>query len=122
MQFWIVYKAEKYCEAIMDDLLLFTPIKKSDIAKLKDLLKALLKNVLRYHQRNASSLEKNCNIWKILYLLRIGECVLNHYVVDLKLFRLKPQITVKGCRSFAGMVNFLSLFCPRVTEIIKANL
>ena len=34
----------KYCEAIMDDLLLFTPSKKSHMDKLEDLLKALLKN------------------------------------------------------------------------------
>ena len=31
----------------MDDLLLFTPSKKSHIAKLEDLLKALLKNGLK---------------------------------------------------------------------------
>ena len=37
-------QSRKYCEAIMDDLLLFTPSKKSHIAKLEDLLKALLKN------------------------------------------------------------------------------
>ena len=36
----------KYCEAIMDDLLLFMPSKKLHIAKLEDLLKALLKNGL----------------------------------------------------------------------------
>ena len=34
----------KYCEAIMDDLLLFTPSKRSHAVKLGDLLKALLKN------------------------------------------------------------------------------
>ena len=37
-------QSRKYCEAIMDDLLLFTPSKKLHIAKLEDLLKALLKN------------------------------------------------------------------------------
>ena len=37
----------KYCEAIMDGLLLSTPSKKSHIAKLEDLLKALLKNGLK---------------------------------------------------------------------------
>ena len=37
----------KYCEAIMDDLLLFTPSKKSHMDKLEDLLKALLKNGLK---------------------------------------------------------------------------
>ena len=34
-------QSRKYCEAIMDDLLLFTLSKKSHIAKLEDLLKAL---------------------------------------------------------------------------------
>ena len=34
---------KKYCEAIMDDLLLFTPSKGTHMAKLEDLLKALLK-------------------------------------------------------------------------------
>ena len=34
----------KHCEAIMDDLLLFTPSKRTHMAKLEDLLKALLKN------------------------------------------------------------------------------
>ena len=33
-------QSRKYCEAIMDDLLLFMPSKKSHIAKLEDLLKA----------------------------------------------------------------------------------
>ena len=39
-------QSRKYCEAIMDDLLLFTPSTKVDIAK-SDLLKALRKNRLR---------------------------------------------------------------------------
>ena len=32
-------QSRKYCEAIMDDLLLFTPSKKSHIAKLEDIIK-----------------------------------------------------------------------------------
>ena len=39
-------QSRKYCKVIMDDLLLFTPSKKSHITKLEDLLKALLKNGL----------------------------------------------------------------------------
>ena len=31
--------------------------------------------------------------------------------------KLKPLTTVIGCRSFAGMVNFLSLFCPELPKI-----
>ena len=28
-------------------------------------------------------------------------------------------MTVKGCRSFAGMVNFLSIFCPELQKLLK---
>ena len=40
-------QSRKYCKAIMDDLLLFTPGKTAHIAKLEDLLKALRKNGLK---------------------------------------------------------------------------
>ena len=40
-------QSRKYCEAIIDDLLLFTPSEKAHIAKLEDLLKALRKNGLK---------------------------------------------------------------------------
>ena len=43
--------SRKYCEEIMDDLLLFTPTKKVHISKLEDLLKALLKNGLTISPR-----------------------------------------------------------------------
>ena len=36
-------QSRKYFETIMDDLLLFTPTRKSNIAKLEALLKVLLK-------------------------------------------------------------------------------
>ena len=39
--------SRKYCKAIMDDLLLFTPNKQSHFEKLEDLLKALCKNGLK---------------------------------------------------------------------------
>ena len=40
-------ESRKYCEVIMDDLLLFTPSKQMHMRKLEDLLKALLKNGLK---------------------------------------------------------------------------
>ena len=33
--------------------------------------------------------------------------------------KLQPQKTAKGCRSFAGMVNFLSMFCPELQKLLK---
>ena len=40
-------QSRKYCEEIMDDLLLFTPSKKVHMDKLEDLAKALRKNGLK---------------------------------------------------------------------------
>ena len=60
-------QSRKYCEAIMDDLFLFTPLKKSHIAKLEDLLKALLRMDLGYLQRIVNYLEQNYNIWETQY-------------------------------------------------------
>ena len=61
-------QSRKHCEAIMDDLLLFTPSKKTHMAKLEDLLKSLLKTVLKYPQGNVSYLKWSYDIWKMLYL------------------------------------------------------
>ena len=33
--------------------------------------------------------------------------------------RLRPPTTVKGCRSFAEMVNFLSIFCQYLKKHLK---
>ena len=33
--------------------------------------------------------------------------------------KLQPPKTAKGCRSFAGMVNFLSMFCPKLQKLLK---
>ena len=49
--------SRKYCEAIMDDLLLFTPNKQSHFEKLEDLLKALCKHGLKI-------LPKKCQLFK----------------------------------------------------------
>ena len=58
----------KHCKAIMDNLLLFTPRKKAHMAKLEDLLKALLKNRLKILPKKCSYLRQNYNTWEIQYL------------------------------------------------------
>ena len=50
-------QSRKYCEAIMDDLLLFTPTESSHFEKLEDLLKALCKNGLKISP-------KKCQLFK----------------------------------------------------------
>ena len=33
--------------------------------------------------------------------------------------KLKPPTNQKGCRSFAGIVNFVSIFCPELKKLLK---
>ena len=54
-------QSKKYCEAIMDDLLLFTPSKVSHMAKLEDLLKTLLKNGLKISPKKCQLFRTNLN-------------------------------------------------------------
>ena len=54
-------QSKKYCKAIMDDLLLFTPSKISHMAKLEDLLKALLKNGMKISPKKCQSFRTNLN-------------------------------------------------------------
>ena len=109
----------KYCEVIMDDLLLFTSTKKSHIAKLEDLLKALLQNGLKISPKKCqlirTELQYRCNTiviqdrWVCFRPLRRLEAIQ----------KLQLPTAVKGCRSFAGMANFLSMFCPELQRLLK---
>ena len=114
-------QSRKYCEANMDDLLLFTSLKKSHRAKLEDLLKTLLKNGLKISP-------KKCRLFRT-ELQYMGKAI---FIKDRRICikplrsrleaiqKLQPLTTVKGCRSFAGMVNFLSMFCPELQKLLKA--
>ena len=110
-------QSSKYCEAIMNDILLFTQSKKTYMVKLEDLLKALLRNGLKISQ-------KKCQLF-IRELQYMGNTIfIKDKRVCVKLLqsrmeaiqRLKPPMTVKGCRSFMGMVHFVSIFCPELQK------
>ena len=109
-----------YCEAIMDDLLLFTPSKESHMNKLEDLVKVLLKNGLKISP-------KKCQLFKTSLHYMGNEIFIQNRKVCVQplrnkleaIQRLQPPTTVKGCRSFVGMVNFLSMFCPELQELFK---
>ena len=52
-------QSRKYCEAIMDNLLLFTPMKLPHFEKLEDLLKALPKNGLKISPKKCQLFKTN---------------------------------------------------------------
>ena len=113
-------QSRKYCEAIMDDLLLFTPSKETHTNNLEDLLKALLKNGLKISPKKfqlfKTSLQYKGN--KIfIYNRKVCVQLLRNRLEAIQ--RLQPPKTPKGCRSFVGVVNFFSMFCPELQKLLK---
>ena len=104
----------------MDDLLLFTPSKEAHYYKLEELLKALCKNGLKISP-------KKCQLFKTELQYMGNTMFIKDRHVHIKPLRsrieaiqqLKPPTNVKGCRSFVGMVNFVSIFCPEVQKLLK---
>ena len=113
-------QSRKYCEAIMDDLLLFTPNKASHFEKLEDLLKVL-------HKIGLYISPKKCQLFKTdlqymgntIFIRNKRVCVrpLRSQIETIQ--KLEPPTTIKGCRSFVGMVKFVSLFCPELQKLLK---
>ena len=113
-------QSRKSCEAIMDDLFLFTPSKKAHIAKLEDLLKALRKNELEISP-------KKCHLFR-MELQYMGNTI---FIKDRRVCvrplcsqleaiqKIRPHNMAKQCKSFAGMVNFVSIFCLDLQKLLK---
>ena len=73
-------QSRKYCEAIVDDLLLFTTSKETHMSKLEDLLKDLLKNGLKISP-------KKCQLFKTSLQYMGNEIFIENKKVCVKLLR-----------------------------------
>ena len=110
----------KYREAIMDDLLLFTPTKATHFEKLEDLLKALHKNSLKISPKKCQLFKTDLQyMGNTIFIRNKRVCVrpLRSQIEAIQ--KLEPPTTIKGCQSFAGMVNFVSLFCPELQKLLN---
>ena len=111
-------QSKKYCEAIMDDLLLFTPMQSSHFDKLEDLLKALHKNGLKISPKKWQLFKTDLQyMGNTIFIRNKTVCIrpLRSQIEAIQ--KLEPPTTIKGCRSFAGMVNFVSIFCPELQKL-----
>ena len=120
MQFSIVFKAGYIVKQSWMMSYWFTLSKSSHITKLEYLLKALLKNGLKISP-------KKCQLFRTNLHYMGNEIFIQNKRVCMKPLRsrleaiqkLQPPTTVKGSRSFAGMVNFLSMCCPELQKLLK---
>ena len=112
--------SRKYCKAIMDDLLLFMPTKQSHFDKLKDLPKALCKNGLKISPKKCQLFRTELQyMGNTIFIKDRRVCVKPLRSRLEAIQRMKPPTTPKGCRSFARMVNFVSIFCPELQKLLK---
>ena len=113
-------QSRKYCEAIMDDLLLFTPSKKAHMDKLEDLLKALRKNGLKISPKKCQLFRTELQYMRnTIFIKERRVCVKPlHGRLEAKQ-KVKAPTIAKQCKSFAGMVNFVSIFCPELQRLLK---
>ena len=88
--------------------------------KLEDLLKALLKNGLKISPRKCQLFKTELQyMGNTIFIQEKRVCVKPLYSRLEAIQKLEPPVTVKGCRSFAGMVNFLSIFCQDLQKLLK---
>ena len=112
--------SRKYCEAIMDDLLLFTPNKQTHFEKFIDLLWALCKNGLKISPKKCQLFRTELQyMGNTIFIKERRVCVKPLRSRLEAIQKLKPPTTQKGCRSFAGVVNFVSIFCPELQKLLK---
>ena len=113
-------QSKKYCEAIMDDLSLFIPSKEAHMSKLEDLLKALLKNGLKVSPKKSQLFKTSLQYMGNKIFIENKKVCVKPLRDRLEVIqKLQPPKTPKGCRSFAGVVNFLSMFCPELQKLLK---
>ena len=91
-----------------------------EMKRLEDILNALLKNGLKVFP-------KKCQLFRTSLQYMGNEIFIENKKVCVTplrnrleaIQRLQPPKTPKGCRSFAGVVNFLSMFCPELQRLLK---
>ena len=104
----------------MDDLLLFTPSKRAHMVKLEDLLKVLLKNRLKMSPKKCQLFKTEFQyMGKIIFIKDRKVCVKPLRSRLEAIQKLQLPTTPKGCRSFVGMVNILSMFCSELQKLLK---
>ena len=114
-------QSRKYCEAIMDDLLLFTPSKDSHMNKLEDLLKALLKNGLQISPKKCQLFKTSLQYMRNkIFIQNRKVCVqpLRNRLEEIQ--KLQPPPNSKRMQEFCRYGELLKHVLPRTTETVKA--
>ena len=102
--------------AIMDDIL--THSKREDhIGYLIDLFKAIIRNGLKISPRKCKLFKTELVFMGVIIKIEDGMPKMQPLKSRIDAIqKVKPPKTVKECRSFCGMVNYMSVFLPSLQE------
>ena len=105
--------------AIMDDLLIHG-FKGNHLDRLEALFKALIKHGLKLSPKKCQLFMKHLTYMGNVFHINgstISITPLQSRVEAIQ--RLQPPTNVKGCKSFCGVVNYLSIFCRHLQKLLK---
>ena len=99
----------------------FSPQPKHHISRsLKTYLKALRKNGLKISPKKCQLFKTDLQyMGNTIFIRNKRVCVRPLRSRMEAIQKLEPPTTIKGCQSFAGMVIFVSLFCPELQKLLK---
>ena len=105
--------------ALMDDILAFSS-KANHLTQIEQFLKAMIANGLKLSP-------KKCQLFKAsidymgnkMFIKNKRVCITPLRSRIEAIQKLRPPSTARECRSFAGMVQYLSLFCPDLQELLR---
>ena len=116
-------QSRKYCEAIMDDLLLFTLTKSSHFEKPEDLLKALCKNGLKISPKQCQLFKTDLqNMGSTIFIGNKRVCVRPLRSQMEAIQKLKPPTMIKGCHKLCGYGKFCQFILPQTSKTFEAHI
>ena len=126
-QIWIDYIENILCGmdnkqdfiAIMDDLLVHG-LKENHLNRLETLFKAMIKHGLKLSPKKCQLSRKHLVYMGNVFHIdgtTISITPLQSRVEAIQ--KLQPPINVKECKSFCGVVNYLSIFCKNLQKLLK---
>ena len=126
-QVWIDYIENILCGmadkqdyiAIMDDLLVHG-LKDNHLGRLEALFKAMVKHGLKLSPKKCQLFMKHLTYMGNVFHINgstISITPLQSRIEAIQ--KLQPPTNVRGCKSFCGVVNYLSIFCRDLQKLLK---
>ena len=126
-QVWIDYIESILCNmankqdyiAIMDDLLIHG-FKRDHLDRLEALFKALIKHRLKLSPIKCQLFMKHLTYMGNVFHINDSTISITPLQSRIEAIqKLQPPTNVKGCKSFCGVVNYLSIFCRHLQKLLK---